>query len=335
MTGAALDDRAVVLAIVDLEALWAELVGPRARGGGWPCPNPQHAQSGATPPVSITPDAGLWCCHGCGAAGSAVDLLVILGATVADAMTELRRRAGMERRPGARPTGTRRVPPPQPPARVAVLDPSAGAIVGPPSERAMAEYLAARQWRPEAAAAFGLGVVADGRGQLRIRHPYRSGAECIWYQDRAVADGVQPRWLSPKGHPRVPFALDLAAALDGPVVVVVEGPSDVVAAWHAATAAPVVGLPGTAGVSRWGAMLAGLDVLALLDADPAGDRAAAELASAVTAHGGRCARVRPPDGLDVDDWRRQVGDEGLADAIIAAADAADWTEATAGQGTAA
>lgn len=104
----------------------------------------------------------------------------------------------------------------------------------------------------------------------------------------------------------------------------VEGPTDVIAVWHAAPNAAVIGLPGGSGVGRWAPLLAGLDVLVAFDADEAGDRAAAALAAALPAHGARAARVRPPEGLDVDDWRRLAGDAGLVEGIIAAADRVPW-----------
>lgn len=94
-------DRDQVLAAIDLPALWVELVGPR-RQSGWPCPVPTHAQTGATPPVSIYRDGKRWCCHGRGAGGTAIDLLVIArGLSVGEAFAELRRRAGRPASPSA------------------------------------------------------------------------------------------------------------------------------------------------------------------------------------------------------------------------------------------
>lgn len=61
-------DRDAILARVDLEALADELLGPRLRPAirMWPCPNPDHHQTGRTPPLSVfTGHNGYqrWHCH--------------------------------------------------------------------------------------------------------------------------------------------------------------------------------------------------------------------------------------------------------------------------------
>ena len=94
-------DRDALLAAVDLPALADDLLGPGRSSGRsrvWPCPNPQHAQTGRTPPVSIfTSHRGeqRWRCHGCGDGGTAIDLVIACrGGTARDAMTYLAERAG-------------------------------------------------------------------------------------------------------------------------------------------------------------------------------------------------------------------------------------------------
>src|SRR3954470_4776456 len=95
-------DRDRIVEATDLAALADELLGPH-RGGGrspmWPCPNPQHAQTGRTPPVSIFRTAAgeeRWHCHGCGTGGSAIDLLMMVtGAPVREALEALANRAGV------------------------------------------------------------------------------------------------------------------------------------------------------------------------------------------------------------------------------------------------
>ncbi len=155
-----LDDRAELLARVDLPDLWCELVGPRSRGG-WPCPARDHEQSGKTPPVSLDAGRGVWRCHGCGAGGSAIDALVaVRGYDVADAFAELRRRAGMAAPKAARAPAARREPPPRP------MPPAA-------AERALSTFLARRGWRRDVADAFGLHAVLDRWGRPRVRVPYR------------------------------------------------------------------------------------------------------------------------------------------------------------------
>lgn len=98
-------DRDAIIANVDLTALADEFLGGRrgtTRSPAWPCPNPQHAQTGRTPPVSIfTSRRGeqRWRCHGCGTGGTAIDLVMACCRTDArQAMDQLARRVGIEDR---------------------------------------------------------------------------------------------------------------------------------------------------------------------------------------------------------------------------------------------
>lgn len=322
MTATFTDDRADLLARIDLEALFGEVGLVQGRNRQWTCPDPTHAQTGATPPVSIGTADGypVWNCHGCPAGGTAVDLLRLArGLDTAAAFTHLRERFGS---PANRNLPPRVKVPTSPPP-----DPDAGRLEGPEAAEVVDRYLAARQWSPEVVPAFGLYAVRGRWGRPRVRHPYRVGGEVKWWQDRAVYDDDRgPKWANPSGLARLPYALDLRTTLewtaDGGRLIVVEGPADAVALWLAAPGAAVIGIPGTEGARRWAPMMAGLDVLLLTDPDDAGDRAAAELAQLIHADGGRSARLRPP--ADVDDWRREVGDDALAAEIIALALAVDW-----------
>jgi hypothetical protein len=94
-------DRDALLAAVDLRQLAEELLGPhrgQARSAMWRCPNPQHSQTGRTPPVSVfTSRRGeqRWQCHGCGEGGTAIDLvLVVRGGGLRDALDYLARKVG-------------------------------------------------------------------------------------------------------------------------------------------------------------------------------------------------------------------------------------------------
>jgi hypothetical protein len=94
-------DRDAVIAAVDLAALADELLGEHrgtTRSPAWSCPNPQHAQTGRTPPVTIFSSRRgeqRWRCHGCGTGGTAIDLVMACcGTSPRDAIERLARRAG-------------------------------------------------------------------------------------------------------------------------------------------------------------------------------------------------------------------------------------------------
>ncbi len=94
-------DRDALLAAVDLRALADDLLGPHAgsdRSPTWPCPNPGHAQTGRTPPVTIFDShrgEPRWRCHGCGEGGTAIDLVIACrGGDVREALQVLADRAG-------------------------------------------------------------------------------------------------------------------------------------------------------------------------------------------------------------------------------------------------
>lgn len=316
-------DRTDLLERIDLAELFAELGMVQGRNRQWTCPNRDHAQSGNTPPASIGGPAGdhVWCCHGCGAGGTAIDLLRhVRGVDTAEAFAFLRERVGS---PSYRPPAPRPRTTPRP-----KRDPDEDRLEGDEGDDVLGRYLEARRWSTSAADAFGLYAVRGRWGHPRVRHPYRVDGVVTWWQDRLVYDNDRgPKWSNPVGLARLPYALDLSTTLtwttDGGRVFVVEGPADVIALWHAAPWSAVIGIPGTEGVRRWAPLLAGLDVFILTDPDEAGDRAAAELAPLIYANGGRSIRLRPP--LDVDDWRREIGEEALADAVVELAEAAgDW-----------
>jgi len=94
-------DRDAIIAAVDLRALADEMLGPHSGGERtptWPCPNPQHAQTGRTPPVNVfTSHRGeqRWRCHGCGEGGTAIDLVIVCrGVDAREAIEQLAGRVG-------------------------------------------------------------------------------------------------------------------------------------------------------------------------------------------------------------------------------------------------
>lgn len=297
-----IDDRDDVLGGVSIAATLEQLVGP-ARHGAYGCPSPNHAQTGRTPPVSVDEAKGLWCCHGCGAGGTAIDALIVAhGLNTAEAFGRLREATGLECRPEA-VTQPRRAPAAEP---------------APPPDAAdiLVAWTAARGWTSAVVADFGLTVVCDRSRKPRVRFPFRKAGGAIWHQDRAVGD-AEPKYLAPPGKPQQPYALDLAGALetaqDTGVCWVVEGVPDVVALGHLADPAKspaVIGLPGVnyRGLPQLAQALTGCTVPIVADADPEGNGMRQRAAQLLTAAGAYPVQVRLPAGVnDLDDLRRHVG----------------------------
>ncbi len=117
-------DRDGLIAAIDLLALADERLGDHAgtqRAPTWPCPAPEHSQTGRTPPVIVfTSRRGeqRWRCHACGAGGTAIDrVMACCKVDVRGAMEELARRTGPhahEHRPIAAARRPRPRPAPQP-----------------------------------------------------------------------------------------------------------------------------------------------------------------------------------------------------------------------------
>jgi hypothetical protein len=195
-------------------------------------------------------------------------------------------------------------------------------------------FCAGRGWRTEVAERFGLSVVR--RGGLRVRVPYRSRGQLLWWQDRAVGADQVPKWLAPPrdaGRPW-PYACDLYQTLDAasrsPVTLLAEGPSDAIALAHIDDHPPVIAIPGGAlgrhGPARLASVLAGLNIITVFDADTAGDGYRASYGATLAAAGCRVGHLRPPDGLDLDAWRQAYGgdDQLWAAQIREALEAVEW-----------
>jgi DNA primase len=105
-------DRDRLIADTDLELLADELLGPHTGRATktWRCPNPVHKQSGRTPPVSVFRSRRgeqRWYCHGCGAGGTAIDLLLATrGLDLQAALEALAQRAHLtpDKQPSPRTT---------------------------------------------------------------------------------------------------------------------------------------------------------------------------------------------------------------------------------------
>jgi DNA primase len=191
-------DRDRVVDAVDLRTLADELLGPRrgaARSATWPCPSPNHAQTGRTPPVSVfrsRTGEERWHCHGCGIGGSAIDLVMaVRGVPMREALEELARRAGLGDRAApseplrCRPAGERPT--------------AAGGVSDPEGLAAYVEECADRLWRPE------------GRRVLRWLTRARGLPEDVLHLNRIGADTGGARQRRPAGMPSGGWAAVLPA----------------------------------------------------------------------------------------------------------------------------
>ena len=175
-------DRDAILSAVDLEQLADELLGGHAgsdRHPTWTCPNPNHTQTGRTPPVNVFLTRWgeqRWRCHGCGEGGSAIDLVMACrGVGPGPAFDELAERAG-ESAEASTPRRDHRQP------AVGCQDPEGLTRY----VRACAEAL----WRP------------DGRAIQKWLTEERGLPEDVLRRNLVGADLGQRRQERPDGMPR-------------------------------------------------------------------------------------------------------------------------------------
>ena len=343
----AMYERDRILAAVDLAALADELLGARKgthASGSWPCPNPQHAQTGRTPPVSVFRSRRgeqRWRCHGCGDGGSAIDL--VMAATrcdVREAFDVIARRVG--------------APPREPDRHVPTIDRARPRDDG----RGLAAYVqdcADRLWRRDGgsvrawlmgerglpAPVLRANAVGADPGPSRQSRPEgvpRAGLAAVF---PAIEHGepvyAQLRRLRPR--PDQPKFLNVSGVLAanpkvaryrpvedrGDIVVVTEGPIDALSAAAA----------GFRAVAVFGATSADPDVASRLaatpgrlvlafDADTAG-RTGSERLERMLRDVQRPARALSlPDGVnDLNDWMQLERRGWLAALEAAVADALD------------
>lgn len=324
-------ERDRILAAVDLTVLADELLGARKgaqASASWPCPNPQHPQTGRTPPVSVFRSRRgeqRWRCHGCGDGGSAIDLVVaVTGCDVRDAFETLARRVGAQPEAPTYPAPVR--------ARALTAHDAQGlaAYVRDCSERLWRrDGRAVRAWlmgeRGLPAPVLRANPVGADPGPNRQPRPAgvpRAGLAAVFPAvERGQPVYAQLRRLRPRDDQ--PKFLNVAGSLaanpkvaryrpvqdrDG-IVIVTEGPIDALSAAAAGFRAVAV-FGATAADPEVAARLAstpGRLVLAF-DADAAG-HAGSERLEQMLRDLQRPARIlSPPDGVnDLNDWLRAEG----------------------------
>ena len=290
-----------------------------------------HAHHDRDPSCSVNVHSGAFNCHGCGAHGGAYDAALALGRPPREAidlmithrLTERRRHSDTSRgsawrrnteaaaatpRHGPAPqAAAQRIAPPaaDQPDRQRGLSVSAEDVSGwARALRNDAELLARvrgeRGWEPETLQRWGIGFdgqritvpITNQRGALQGLLRLRLDA---WQQPKVLAAAGTRLGLIP--HP------ELAEG----AVVLVEGPSDMLAARSAGL--PAIAVPGThAWRAEWALAFSGREVTVVMDADRAGREAAVRIARDLRAHGAKTAIVdlnpSRDDGYDLSDWLR-------------------------------
>ena len=143
----------------------------------------------------------------------------------------------------------------------------------------------------------------------RLLFPFFVGGRPVYLQARTTAAGVEPRWHNMRGPvPALYNADSLTRLAGGSVVYLVEGFTDTLTLL--ANGFDAVGLVGAGGLKEeWLAPLGRFRVVAALDPDAAGRRAAARYRELFAARGLRLAVVELPS--DVNDFFRHLPVAGL------------------------
>lgn len=267
-----------------------------------------HTHQDRTPSTSVDLTTGAWCCHGCGARGSARSAATAVGHSDRSA-DDLMVRYGLARRGGvsARAQRTRtssrsRAGACRRPQRVPRLNISEAeiqrwhrALLG---DRALLGYLRdERGWTEPAILELQLGL---DRGKITI--PVRDHDATLVSLLRYQPDGSGKmrtaigslRTLFP--HPAFETAREL---------LLVEGEPDAIAA--RSRRLPAIAIPGVSTWrAAWAELLAGRDVTVALDADMHGRTCAAEVVADLRRHAHRVSTVDlapdRDDGYDLTDW---------------------------------
>ena len=281
--------RPPALSLADLEAFDSRPAGGgRERRFGCPLeacrdkPRDRAHQS-----LSVNTETGAWTCYRCGAAGK---------------LTERWQAAAAHRRALAlRPF--RLSPEPErgradSAAQLPALWAATAALPGTPG----AAYLAGRGLAAGDAVACGVRFARDGLGAPAVVFPLRdAGGELVAASGRYLVDRAaagQPKTRTVGDLKLGAFATPGAWAADP--LVLVEGPCDALAL-HA-VGVPAVALMATRPPVWLTRKTFGRRVAVALDADAAGDAAAAALVEKLRALGATADRWRPPAAAGVKDW---------------------------------
>jgi len=148
----------------------------------------------------------------------------------------------------------------------------------------------------------------------RLLFPFLKEGRALYLQARTTAPGVEPRWHNMRGPVPALYNADALAGLpSGATVYLVEGFTDTLTL--AAHGFPAVGLVGAGGLKEeWLAALGRFRVVAVLDPDDAGRRAAARYAQLFAARGSALTTLSLP--YDINDFFRHHPTPALALALL-------------------
>lgn len=328
-------DRDALLAGVELSELADELLGGRHgsdRSPSWACPIPTHAQTGQTPPLSVFVTRWgeqRWRCHGCGASGSAIDLVMHAhGLDVRQALEWLGRRtrtAPIERSASSRPARRRgdlsRVEPnPAIDDYVAACEQILWSRAGAGPRRWLTET---RCLSEEVLRANRVGFDPGARRLSRPAGVPRSAGvvlpvldedhRAVFTQTRRLGEIDGPRYLNcaSKAAPNPRIGRYRGGASSAGVLLVCEGVIDALTAADAAFEA--LALLGSSiaddRVADEVARTTG-SILLAFDSDDAGDAGAARLATLLLDRDRTAMRLRPDSQFaDLNEWRAAAGDD--------------------------
>lgn len=336
-------DKVEVLRRVDLAALMTELLGPPKQMGGklnWR--SPVAVGTGKTPPCHIrgsnSHGVEFWHDFHSDLDGNAIDLLLLINPSLdfKAALEQLATRAGVtEGRP--LPAAPYR----QPIDRTSTTPASdefrdwvrwcQQALSNTPDGTNALGWLERKGFKPDLVIAAGIGFdighwrtdewdkdrrVSHGiSGASGIVYPIRDGQGVVQYaQTRNLdwhPDSEYPKYFNPKGITNPHVGHWIGAGTTGAPVVVVEGPSDALAAWSASNNGDEFSVAALIGagvaqrsdvidtiINRW----SNHPIVVATDPDAAGRRAADVLITAFTERGNPVARLNPVGG-DIADWQ--------------------------------
>ena len=305
-----------LVARVDLAALVEQYAGPGKRSGAsvlYQCPNPAHPDR--HPSFEVNTRTGRARCYSqCGFSGDALDLVKWLeGLDTGQAAARLRAHLGewespapITRKAKPEPVTTQR--------RTPLTDTNADAVPEEVKTSTLARYCTFRGWPLSVVETFGLDVVRDTHGALRVRHHFYAPTAAgewvsVWAQDRGPASSPV-RWLSTKGAAALPYNLRALETDNLSAVVITEGPSDCITAALAlegVEGVAVIGVPGSnSWREEWAALVEGVSVVICRDNDTAGEHFAEKVlrtlskpASIITPPANDLCETLDTHGLDV------------------------------------